>query len=96
MTYITQHRWVHVTIAGMLLGGLLLVALAGWQVAILHKAHSSFTNYAAFRGCTTITSQSNASGTCTLASGQTITMVQFRGRWYLAGDLPACWGSMCL
>ncbi len=69
---------------------IILVAIATfviWQFITLQKAHSSFINYAAFRGCTDITSQTATSGTCTLANGQSITMVQVNGRWYLQGDL---------
>lgn len=86
-----RHRWVQLAIATLIV----LVALAIWQFTTLRVAHSSFANYAAFRGCATITSQSSASGTCTLADGQTIQIVQFHGRWYLDGDLPTCWNNFC-
>ena len=73
-----------------------LAVLMIWQFVILQKAHSSFANYAAFRGCATITSQTDASGTCALANGKTITIVNFNGRWFLEGDLPwGCFGSFC-
>ncbi len=73
-----------------------LAILAAWQFAILQKAHRSFADYAAFRGCVAITSRSDASGTCTLANGETITLVKSDGRWFLEGDLPwGCLGNFC-
>ncbi len=92
MGYIQHHRWAQIVAAAVIV----LAVVAGWQFITLQKAHSSFANYAAFRGCTQITSQSDASGTCTLASGQTITMVKFNGGWYLDGDLPVCRGNFCI
>lgn len=92
MHYIKNHRWAQIAVVFVII----LAAVAIWQAVTLQKAHSSFANYAAFRGCATITSQSTASGTCTLPNGQTITMVKFNGRWYLNGDLPYCWGNFCL
>lgn len=74
---------------------LLLAALFMEQFFVLQKAHSSFSNYAAFRGCQRITSRSDISGTCTLASGQSIKIVKFNGKWYLDGDLPFCWNGVC-
>jgi hypothetical protein len=83
MNYIKKHRWAQFAAVVVVL----LAAVAIWQFFVLQKAHSSFANYAAFRGCETITSQSATSGTCTLSNGQSITMVQVNGRWYLQGDL---------
>lgn len=74
-----------------------MAILFGWQFMTLRQAHSSFDNYAAFRGGKQITSHTDTSGSCTLASGQTIKIVQFRGKWYLDGDLPPlCFGNFCL
>ena len=73
----------------------ILVAFAVWQFMILRIAHSSFANYAQFRGCATIASRSDTTGTCMLANGQSIAMVKFAGRWYLHGDLPFCWWKIC-
>jgi len=87
MEYIKHHRWAQFAIAAVIL----LVIIFGWQFALLQKAHSTFDNYAAFRGCAQIMSQSDTSGTCTLSSGKTIKIVKFCGKWYLDGDLPACW-----
>lgn len=91
MNYIKHNRWAQFAVAIIIV----LLAVAIWQFVTLQKAHSSFTNYAAFRGCAQITGQSGATGTCTLANGQSITMVQFHGQWYLDGDLPMCWGNIC-
>lgn len=91
MQYIRTHRWAQLTLAVIIA----LFALSVWQFFELNWAHSSFANYADFRGCQTITSESDNAGTCTLASGQSIKMVQFHGGWYLDGDLPVCIGNIC-
>ena len=91
MKYIKQHRWAQFVLVVIII----LMIFIGQQWLMLRKAHNTFDNYAAFRGCAQITSQTETSGTCTLASGETIKMVQFRGRWYLDGDLPTCWGNIC-
>ncbi len=93
MEYIKNHRWIQIVLA--ILAVLFIVCV--WQFATLRIAHSSFDNYAAFRGCEHVTNQTDTSGTCTLANGQSITMVQYRGKWYLQGDLPPlCFGNFCL
>lgn len=66
------------------------------QVMILHKAHSTFENYYAFRGCSQLVTRTTSYGLCKLPSGQTIKIVEFRGKWYLANDLPFCFGNTCL
>ena len=70
---------------------LVLVALAVDQFFILQKAHSTFDNYYAFRGCTQLLSKTDTSGVCKTASGATITIVEIDGRWYLQGDGPGVW-----
>ncbi len=95
MHYLNHHRRAQFAVALIIV----LAALATWQIVTLQKAHSSFANYAAFRGCAQITGESDSSGTCMLANGQSITIVKFNGRWFLQGDLPACMvkiGSFCL
>jgi hypothetical protein len=82
MEYIKHHRWAQV-VAVLVVA---VVAVGIWQFFVLRKAHSSFANYAAFRGCATITGQSATSGTCTLGNGQSITMVERNGKWFLQGD----------
>ena len=61
----------------------------------LQKAHSSFDNYYAFRGCEKLLSRTATDGTCVTHSGQTIRIVESQGRWYLDGDLPACLDAAC-
>ncbi len=90
MTFLNQ-RWIPL----VALTALVLAAVFTWQVVTLRHAHSSFENYAAFRGCDAITNRTTTSGTCTLADGTSITLVQFRDRWYLQGDLPTCWSGFC-
>ncbi len=95
MEYIERHPWISLALAAALLVFLLCV----WQVVYLQKAHSTFDNYAAFRGCTQITNQSDTQGTCTTGSGQTVTLVKSDNQWFLQGDLPVCMidiGSFCL
>ena len=58
------------------------------QIRTLHKAHSSFENYYDFRGCTQLLKRTPTYGVCKTGSGQTITIVEYHGKWYLQGDLP--------
>ena len=55
---------------------------------VLRKAHSTFTNYYAFRGCVQLIEKTDTYGICKLSSGQTIKLVNISGRWYLDGDGP--------
>jgi hypothetical protein len=70
---------------------LVLAALAIDQLIVLQKAHSTFENYYAFRGCTQLISRTDTSGVCKTASGGTITIVEINGKWYLQGDGPGIW-----
>jgi uncharacterized protein YpmB len=73
-----------------------LVVLAVNQVLLVRKAHSSFENYYAFRGCVQLLEKTDTYATCALASGQTIKIVVVNGKWYLDGDLPVCYfGKFC-
>ncbi len=93
MEYIKHNRWAQFALAAVII----LMIFMGQQRLMLQKAHSTFDNYAAFRGCEQITSQNATSGTCTIAGGQTIKIVEFNGKWYLDGDLPPlCFGNFCL
>lgn len=92
MKFIKRTRWIRILAVLIVL----FVALAVWQFFVLRAAHRSFADYAAFRGCTTVTGRSASSGTCTIADGRSITIVKFDGRWYLQGDLPFCWNGICL
>jgi hypothetical protein len=73
-----------------------MAATAGFQVFTLRTAHSSLGNYAAFRGCESIIRTAPASASCSGQNGKTITLVEFRDRWYLKDDLPECWHVVCL
>lgn len=84
----------------------MLVALALLVVAVIfilcasqflyvEKAHSTFENYYAFRGCTQLVERTDMYGICKTSSGQTIKMVLANGKWYLDGDLPTCWSNFC-
>lgn len=59
-----------------------------FQVRMLNKAHSTFENYYAFRGCEQLVSRTSTTGVCKTRSGETITIVLYKGKWYLQGDLP--------
>ena len=79
--------------------GLLVIISIGFfvvsQFFMLRKAHSTFDNYYAFRGCTKLLDQTAAYGDCETTSGDVIKIVEFRGAWYLDGDLPMCWSNFC-
>ena len=71
----------------------LIVIIAGstamyFQVRMLHKAHSTFDNYYAFRGCAQLLKRTPTYGVCRTQSGDVITIVLYKGKWYLQGDLP--------
>ena len=65
-----------------------LIILGIYQVRLLHKAHSTFDNYYAFRGCAELLQKTPTYGTCKTNSGQIIKIVLYHGKWYLNGDLP--------
>lgn len=66
------------------------------QWLYLRKAHSTFENYYAFRGCAQLLDKTDDYGICKTNSGQTIKIVEYQNKWYLDGDLPwACLGNMC-
>jgi hypothetical protein len=70
------------------------IAIFGtYQVVMLEKAHNTFENYYAFRGCTELLEKTDNYGTCKIASGQIIKIVKFEKKWYLDGDLPC--GFLC-
>ena len=68
-----------------------LAALAIDQFFVLKKAHSTFDDYYAFRGCAQLLSKTDTSGVCKTTSGDTITIVQINNKWYLQGDGPGVW-----
>ncbi len=57
----------------------------------LKQVHSTFENYYAFRGCTTLVEKTDTYGTCKTSSGETIKIVFVGGKWYLEGDGPDIW-----
>jgi len=74
--------------------GIIVVIFAAFaidQFVVLQKAHSTFDNYYAFRGCTQLISKTDTSGVCKTLSGDTITIVLINGKWYLQGDGPGVW-----
>jgi hypothetical protein len=73
--------------------GTLGLAFGIYQVLYLRKAHSTFENYYAFRGCTQLLEKTADYGLCKTTSGQTIKIVKYQGKWFLDGDLPC--GFLC-
>jgi hypothetical protein len=76
----------------------LVIVLVGiiftvYQVLYLKKAHSTFENYYAFRGCSQLIKKTNDYGICKTTSEQIIKIVKFDNRWFLDGDLPC--GFLC-
>lgn len=71
----------------------LIIMFGIYQVLYLRKAHSTFENYYAFRGCTQLLERTQDYGICKISSGATIKIVKFQGKWYLDGDLPC--GFLC-
>jgi hypothetical protein len=70
--------------------GLIFVLLIWgiWWVKYLNRAHSTFANYYAFRGCTQLLEQTPDYGICKLRSSRTIKIVNYHNKWFLDGDLP--------
>jgi hypothetical protein len=73
-----------------------MLALAIYEGRQVDMAHSTFENYYAFRGCVQLIDKTDTMGRCKTADGQTITLVKFHNQWYLDGDLPMCWGTICM
>ncbi len=75
---------------------LFVIILGLIQLLSLRKAHSTFENYYAFRGCNQILNKTSDHGTCKTNTGQTIKIVKYNNKWYLDGDLPwGCLGKVC-
>lgn len=72
----------------LLLIAIIILAMGIWQYFYLKKAHSTFNNYFAFRGCQELLIKSDAYGICKTKDGKTIKIVLYQGRWFLDGDLP--------
>jgi len=80
-----------IALAVLILFIIVATAFAIDQYVVLRKAHSTFDNYYAFRGCTQLLSRTDTTGICTTSSGDTITIVEINGKWYLQGDGPGVW-----
>ena len=78
--------------------GLAIVAIVIFsvlQLQTLRKAHSTFANYYTFRGCVQLLTKTPTYGICKTASGSTIEIVLYHGKWYLNNDLPTgLWGHL--
>jgi hypothetical protein len=61
------------------------------QLVITRNAHSSFENYYKYRGCSELISKSASSALCNLPSGETIKLVEVKGKWYTDGDPQSSW-----
>lgn len=72
----------------ILILAIIILAFGIYWVSYLQKAHSTFENYYAFRGCRQLVEKTDDFGTCKLADGKIIKIVKFNGKWYLDGDLP--------
>ncbi len=66
----------------------ILIAFGIYEFFILRKAHSTFDDYYAFRGCVELLEKTEDYGVCKVASGQTIKIVKIWDKWYLDGDGP--------
>ena len=64
---------------------------AMYEFFALQKAHSTFENYYAFRGCVQLINRTPDTATCKTNKGETIKIVQIQNKWYLEGDGPGNW-----
>jgi hypothetical protein len=81
--------------AVLIIVGLIVLNLLSNYFFFLRRAHSSFENYYAFRGCTQLLQKTSTYGVCKTDSGETIKLVLYKGKWYLDGDLPVCNFGVC-
>jgi hypothetical protein len=71
----------------------IVAVLFAYKVQMLAKAHSTFENYYAFRGCVQLQERTDDYGVCKTNRGDVIKIVKFHDKWYLDGDLPC--GFLC-
>jgi len=64
-------------------------------ILYLRKAHSTFEDYYAFRGCVKLLERTRDYGLCQINTGQIIKIVKYQNRWFLDGDLPVCLKGIC-
>ncbi len=86
-------RKLYLVISGAIIIFILAVAINQWVT--LRKAHRTFENYYAFRGCAQLVEKTDNYGLCKLTSGETIKIVKFHNKWYLNNDLPICLLGYC-
>lgn len=79
---VKKFKWVLLAI-GILTAGFIIC-----MYFYLKKAHSSFYNYYAYRGCEQLVKKADEYGICKIKSGEVIKIVKFQGKWYLDGNLP--------
>ncbi len=80
----------------LIIGAIAVFCVVLNQYFVLKKAHSTFEDYYAFRGCTELVKKTPDYGICKIKSGITIKIVKYNNKWYLDGDLPwACVGRIC-
>jgi len=89
MITISKKQWVMLAI----IASMAVVFFAMYQIQMLNKAHSTFANYYAFRGCATLLEKTDTYGTCKLSSGNIIKIVLYQDKWFLDGDLSC--GFLC-
>lgn len=89
------NRNKHVAIIAILFVVIVFIIFAVYWILFLRKAHSTFENYYAFRGCVQLIAKTDDYGICRIGSGETIKIVKYQNRWYLDGDLPSCWYNIC-
>ena len=77
----------------ILILGVLAFIFGSYWVFYLEKAHKTYENYYAFRGCIQEIKKTKDYGICKTGTGETIKIVKFQGKWYLDGDLPC--GFLC-
>ena len=77
--------------SGLLIILVIAVAFGAYQTRLLNVAHSTFENYYKFRGCVQLIEKTDTYGTCKVASGQVIKIVEIQNKWYLEGDGPGIW-----
>jgi len=76
--------------------GAFIVVFGINQIFYLRKAHGTFENYYAFRGCVQLLEKTEDYGICKTNTAQIIKIVKYQDKWYLDGDLPwACLGRVC-
>lgn len=73
---------------------LLISILMVNQVIYTNRAHQTFENYYAFRGCVQLLQKTKDYGICKTDENQIIKIVKYQEKWYLDGDLPC--GFLCL